>query len=356
MRLKNLAWVLVLGTALGFVAITAKRWLDARQATRRVADEVIERAALLVESGAAFDDLARAELQAKARDVALSWRIAESDGVVFLRVEASTSFALPLLLVDGPRILVVAEAVRRRSLPPPPPPPPTLLAPAIVAVPPPPPEAAEAPSDERALAVFTRIEKKSPRIVFVLDYSGSMRRPLGDDGTLFLSCDDDRTSHAVLVRAVKKLLAAAPGVEAGMVVFAGRVLHRSPIGDLDLAVLDPEGGALPCPCGDDCHTASWDGLARAAELFETSTRDGARFVVFVSDGQPSDPTVDVVEGIARTRAAAARLWDMDATIFTLQIENTRDRQPQLRDFMVSVSGAPRNPGDAAYHASARSDD
>jgi hypothetical protein len=293
-------------------------------------------AALVRLEGAPLDGDKRRRAEALARahaPSALRWHVTEEPGLVVIRCEAERGFALPLAFVDA-GVTVTAEAVAAVEIaarPPPAPPPPA-----------PPP-----PAPRRVKKEVKRAEPLLPRVVLVLDYSGSMKRtPKGDWGT------GDATWHAALVRAVDDLLARAPEAELGLVLYATKILDAVAPAAGNAGELRARIAAdLPCPTADSpgCLTSTDHALVRAAELLGAAPGRGRAYVVLVSDGVPSRPG-----GIASLRPAAERLWRMGATIVTIQVAAGGPESARLRELMVSISGSPDRRGDAGFAFSASS--
>jgi Mg-chelatase subunit ChlD len=180
-------------------------------------------------------------------------------------------------------------------------------------------------------------QRRVPKLVLVLDYSGSMSSPM--------RLDPNHTSISMLKRAVKTLLGLGYAIQYGAVLFSTGILGEVPValGDEDAVRSTVEDHGL------DDLTATWMGLARARELLEASPGDDKRFVLLVSDGRPQDPDA--------AKREATKLWDDGTTIYTLHVDNsTPDEVQPLHDFMVGVSGSPSSRHDETYYRRAAAGD
>ena len=141
-----------------------------------------------------------------------------------------------------------------------------------------------------AQTVVTEVEKKYPKLVLVLDFSGSMLRPPGDSGGHFLAKSDPKNSYHVLLRAVNMLLDLNYDIKYGLTIFAGAVLENATVaislGNIE-TIRTNVNAELECPSDENpnCSTATWLALKRAGELFQNADHpEEGRFVIFVSDG------------------------------------------------------------------------
>lgn len=167
------------------------------------------------------------------------------------------------------------------------------------------------------------VEWKYPKLVLVLDYSGSMAETLRGGGGQAIDVLEDSV-RKILDEGMKIDFAAAffESALAGFVPFP-------PQGSLDQIrnQLDQLG-----PMGGTCTSC---GLAKAYELLDGQDATGY-FVLLVSDGGPN-----AGGGPEGAHASARRLWDdLHATIFTLHIDYSNGSDSSLAGFMKSVSGPP----------------
>lgn len=195
---------------------------------------------------------------------------------------------------------------------------------------------------------ITEAEKKYPQLVMVLDYSGSMRRSF--DG----SWDDDQGNDSFwdLIDAANALLDKNFEFRYGLAIFGTHVLDATAnvsldnLDDVKTRVNKRQG--CPYDGQDGCGTGTWEALDRARSLLADSSLPGdeGKYVLLVSDGEPSG---DVSDPRGESVAAANRLWDLGAEIFTIQITNSGSSSGSFRQFMHSVSGTPEQRGNPAGH-------
>lgn len=342
MRASQVAWAVLAAGVAGFGGLTAVRWVGAHGDAERAAEAAAALAAANVRSeGMPLDAGEQRAIGERARvesgvgsPLRFEWRVSEEAGVVLIAARAVTSFDLPLLVPAS--IETSADAFQTIEPRPPAAPPP---APMIVVVPPPPP--APAP---RIVGEIDRVEKVRARVVLVLDLSGSMQMPLGGGP---LAGDD--SSYAALRRALDRF---QPDVELGLVTYASSVGAAVPVGEASAdAIRELLANNHGCPFAGPCLTATGPALKRAAELLAARPGVGNSYVILVSDGMPTLPGPgSPPAAMESARAAASRLWDQGATLFTIQLMNAPLPQVQvMSDFMLSVSGTPGSHADASYH-------
>ncbi len=169
------------------------------------------------------------------------------------------------------------------------------------------------------------VEWKYPKLVLVLDYSGSMAETLRGGGGQAID---------VLENSVRQILEDGMKIDFAATFFESALAGFVPFppqGSLDQIrqQLDSLG-----PMGGTCTSC---GLNKAYELLDGQDAAGY-FVLLVSDGGPN-----AGGGPEGARAAAERLWDeLHATIFTLHIDYSNGSDGSLAGFMKSVSGPPGN--------------
>lgn len=304
---------------LAYGGATVWRMVLAKAEAQRAADAACLTAAnAMKHEGMPFnlDKQGRAEELARANSnlpLAFQWQIQETETEIHFRCLARAAVPAPRLVWDSGVVNIEASA---RS--------------------------------QARQQTITEAEKMYPQLVMVLDYSGSMARNFAGDLT------DDRGDDSFydLVDAANALLNKNYEFRYGLVIFGSDVLdatqHVALVNLQD--VKDKVNKQQPCPYNDPdrCTTGTARAFDRAHELLSDPflpTVEG-KFVLFVSDGQPSDPTDDP-QGAAR--ASANKLWDIGAEIFSIQITNSGDSGTTLRQFMHSVSGTPEHRGDPAGH-------
>src|SRR5262249_10949807 len=201
----------------------------------------------------------------------------------------------------------------------------------------------------------TQAQKKYPKLVIVLDYSGSMMAPLWAGS---------KTSIQALVDAVNALIDRNYDIKYGLVLFATGVFDKVQLalGSLGQVKTDVN-KSWHCPSARDeqCYTDSWDALDAAHKMLGPWDGDEQRYVLFISDGQPNiEPDIDVPEGITLAEKAAQGLWDdAHATIIPLQLVNmdpASDAEKDLMDFMHHIAGAPECHPDPNLYFNANSEE
>ncbi|HKA86202.1 MAG TPA: vWA domain-containing protein [Haliangiales bacterium] len=197
---------------------------------------------------------------------------------------------------------------------------------------------------------LTQANRKFPRFILVLDYSGSMAADLnGGNG--------HPNSIDILKSSVNGMLDLHAKIKYGLVIFSTNVMKTVP--------LDPgTSSGEPTPGYDEQirqvvnstqlgnMTSTWLALDRARAMHDAVPGNEARHVLLVSDGQPH-VNGNVAAGIAKSQASAAALWADQTTIWTLQIQNLPSNQTaqihQLEAFMRSISGPPDAHPDGTYY-------
>jgi hypothetical protein len=323
-------WQLVVAiTAVAAAGAGVGRWVEAHEDAGRAAAAGAQAAAAEVRrAGLPLDEARRGGVEALVRaqglDARLAFTVTEAPGVALVGCEATTR--LELAGVAFP--VSVRETSLVELAPPPlvPVPLPTVVAP--------PPRAAPV-----TVAELDTVRTGRAKVVLVLDYSGSMLNPLvGSAG--------GPSSFAALRQAVAAFLDGKPDAILGLVIFATQVLDEVPIGAGYATIRAHVDRPLACPdAAGRCMTQTWQALERAGELFAFSPGPEHGYLVLVSDGAPFTYGVPMSEGIARSRAAAARLAQLGVTIVTFQLVNSVGPETeQLRKFMVSISGPPGHAG------------
>jgi Mg-chelatase subunit ChlD len=321
-----LGGMLLLST-LFYGGLTMLRIVVARHEVQRAADAAVLVAANSVKhEGLRFDAVKQGKAQEVAsrnssQNLVYQWTTAETPDRVDIQVRVTADVSAPMFIFPSGKLQVSATA-----------------------------------KGTAGQQTVTEAEKKYPKLVLVLDFSGSMRRPPGDDGDNFLPITDTRNSYHVLRRAVNLLLDFNFDIKYGLVLFAATVFKTVPIDLGNISVMRTEvNGNHTCPGGSNCTTNSWDGLKAAGELFTQSEGDEARYVLFVTDGQPNTNDTTVQQGITKSKAEVEKLWNLGATIYTIHIVNTKDQVASLREFMRSISGPPDKRGDPEYYFDADSE-
>jgi Flp pilus assembly protein TadG len=190
---------------------------------------------------------------------------------------------------------------------------------------------------------YTEATRLYPRLVLVLDYSGSMTDPLANGS--------GKTSIAVLRSAINALLDLPFKFRYGLVIFATDVLDSVKLGQPGESngIRKLINNEKDCPEGGEggCSTHSWLAITQANKLLMApdQNQDEAGYVLFVSDGQPhtddgSSWSTELARGEKKVQDEVKKLWANHFEVITLHIINTTDQQEtkDLKKFMVSISG------------------
>jgi Mg-chelatase subunit ChlD len=175
------------------------------------------------------------------------------------------------------------------------------------------------------------VTKRRAQLVLVLDFSSSMQLPI--------AANEGYAAIDVLKDSVKAVLAANLDVDIGAVFFASNVFLKTPLGYSDhhpeiKKGLDEHGAAGTTATGAALHAAR--------ELLAQS-EDRGRYVILISDGEPTDGASNPY---AYSEEAAREAWSAHITIFTVDIHRTGATQKQA-DFLRAVAGDLKNPGNPA---------
>jgi Flp pilus assembly protein TadG len=182
---------------------------------------------------------------------------------------------------------------------------------------------------------FDEADRRLPKLVLILDYSGSMNAPFFGGGD---------TKINVLENSVAGLLAADLMIDYGAAFYSGGVFATVGIGPGAPAQINNVMAANGA--GGVTNTAAALGAGRN---LLTAAENTGRYALLVSDGAPCCSA----DSVTQAKNTAPSLWDNDITIFTLEI---RDNPPvaSLAQFMTDVAGSPSSRGDAAFHFVAES--
>lgn len=173
---------------------------------------------------------------------------------------------------------------------------------------------------------FDDAERRLPKFVMVLDYSGSMGVDFGG-----------RSRLSALVRAVNGMLDLGLRIEYGVVMFSSNVLDRVNVGPGNenriRNVISSRG-----PGGSTNYQA---GLDAARDMLVRADNTGY-YVLFISDGAPTAGG-DPLNAADRVRAS-------DITIFTMNIGGGRQQADLLKDMGGTMD--PAEYGNPDYYFSA----
>jgi Flp pilus assembly protein TadG len=320
-----MAGVLLLFAVLALGALTILRIIVARQEVQRVADAACLAATTIIKhDGLPLDQKKQDAAAAMAfrnhpgLDFGLKMNQTETDTSVDVQCQASIDVNAPLIIWKSGHLTVTATAAASVGQ-----------------------------------VTETQATRLYPKLMLVLDYSGSMLNHLGGKSS-------QPESITKLRQAVNALLATPASFKYGLVIFATGVLASLPpaLGSNQaikkLVNSDPHG----CPDNGNCLTNSAAALQKARELLQQSgDSDEAKYVLFVSDGYPTLPTGDETKDENAAFAKAQDLWADDVAILTLHIINVNDTdvQTRLMKFMQRISGYPENPSDVNEYFNADND-
>jgi len=181
---------------------------------------------------------------------------------------------------------------------------------------------------------FDEADRRLPKLVLVLDYSGSMGAPFVGGGQKL----------AVLEDSVSALLARGLMVDYGGVLYSSNVFKTVGVGPSApgqiQAAMDTYGA------GGATNTGA---AINAARNILTPLENTGYYVLVVSDGAPCCGG----GAVSATRAAATNAWNNDVTMFTLEIRDSPPN-PTLAALMTDIAGTPSSRGNSDYHFVAES--
>ena len=291
----------LMASVLSLGAITIGRTAVARSDAQRAADAAALAALAAVrERGLPFDAGARAAAEAIARassplPIAVTWQVDETATAVDITALVSLQLDTPAMVFGTSSTEVRARAVARLS-------------------------------QER----FDTAERRLPKLVLALDYSGSMALPFSGGGGRAID---------VLESSVAGLLGAGLEIDYGAVFYSTDVFRTIAIGPGAPNQIVTTMNTYDA--GGNTNTAAALSSARAVAL---AAPDTGRYVLLVSDGEPCCAS----NAFAAARSAATALWNAGVTIFTLEIRRSGS-SAALDQFMTDVAGSPTSRGDRDYH-------
>ncbi len=177
---------------------------------------------------------------------------------------------------------------------------------------------------------FDEIEERRPKLVLVLDYSGSMSAGFGGG----------RSRIDALRAAVLGLLDQQLRVEYGLVMFNSGIIRTVGIDadDRQQDIRDAITGR-----GPGGGTIYGDAIARAAQMLN-QTEDTGWYILFVTDGYPNN-------GAGPSLQAADAARGREVTLFTLNVGGGGAQ----RQLLIDMAGPPGDPGNQDYYFSAGND-
>src|SRR5262249_17737716 len=186
-------------------------------------------------------------------DFTIKWSASESDTSVDVQCQAAIQVNTPLLVWKSGNLQVTASA-----------------------------------SATIGQVTETQAPRLYPKLMLVLDYSGSMVGRLGGNPS-------QPESITKLRQSIDALLASPASFKYGLVIFASGVLDSlaPALGQNDAIKKKVNGSPGGCPDGGSCLTNSAAALQKARDILKASSdTDEANYVLFVSDGYPTLPTGD----------------------------------------------------------------
>ncbi len=177
---------------------------------------------------------------------------------------------------------------------------------------------------------FDEAERRLPKLVLVLDYSGSMSSPFSGGGGRAID---------VLEASVRGLLAADLRIDYGGVFYSTNVFRTHAISDAAPGQIASTMDTFDA--GGTTNTAS---AITAARNLLSGADDTGRFILVVSDGEPCCAS----NSFSAARNAANAAWNIGATIFTLEIRRSGS-SAALDQFMTDIAGEPTSRGDRNFH-------
>jgi hypothetical protein len=177
---------------------------------------------------------------------------------------------------------------------------------------------------------FDDAERRLPKLVMALDYSGSMALPFSGGNSRAID---------VLEDSVAALLAADLMIDYGAAFYSSSVFRT--VGISANAPNEIIGIMNQYDAGGVTNTAA--ALNTAGNVLTANDNTGY-YALLVSDGEPCCGS----NSFSAARAAAQNLWNRDVTIFTLEIRRSNSSSA-LSQFMTDVAGSPASQGDPNFH-------
>jgi len=288
-------------SVLAMGAISIGRLAAVRSDAQQAADSAALAAATAVrERGLPFDATTRASAEAIARKnsrlpIAFQWNVVDRPSGVDFTVTTSIDVSLPLLVFSDGRKTVQANATGRA-----------------------------------AQTKFDDAERRYPKLVLVLDYSGSMSLPFSGGSGRAID---------VLEQSVRNLLLAGLRIDYGAVFFSTGVFRTLGIGPSTPGQIISTMNHYDA--GGNTNTAA--ALSSGRNVLTAAPNTGY-YMLLVSDGEPCCSS----SSFSAARQAAVNAWNSDITIYTLEIRRSGSSSA-LAQFMTDVAGSPTSRRDRNYH-------
>jgi len=280
--------------------ISIGRLAAVRSDAQQAADSAALAACQIIrDRGMPFDATARMAAQnIAARNsqlpVAFTWTVAETATSVDISVQSTINVDLPTLIFAGGTRAVQAQA-----------------------------------SGSVTQSRYDEAERRIPKFVMVLDYSGSMNSNFSGGGGRLID---------VLEDSVANLLGEDLMIDYGAVFYSNNVFRTVGIGAsapsqiIHWMNVYGAGGMTATACA-----------MNSARNILTATDNTGYHMLVVSDGAPNN-----CGGFSGGRNAANAAWNRDITIFTLEIRRSGSGSA-LAQFMTDIAGSPSSRGDPNYH-------
>ncbi len=295
-----MAIAVVLMAVLAVGTISIGRLAAVRSDAQQAADSAVLAAAQIIrDRGLPFDGTARAAAESLASrnsqlSVNYAWNVTETADAVNVAVTTTIPVSLPTLIFSGGTKDVQASA-----------------------------------TGQCTQSRFDDAERRLPKLVLVLDYSGSMSLPFsGGSGRAIDVLEDSITN----------LLAADLMIDYGAVFYSSNVFRTISIG-----------ASAPSQIVNAMNTYDAGGMTNtsggihSARNILTATDNTGYYILLVSDGEPNNGG-----GFSGALAQANAAWNNDITIFSLEIRRSGS-SAALDQFMTNVAGTPSSRHDHNYH-------
>ncbi len=292
---------IVLMAVIAIGAVSIGRITATRSDAQSAADSAALAAAQMIrDRGLPFTASARAAAESLAQrnsqlPIAFQWNITQTPTQVDVQVRTAITLNMPTLVWSGGQTTVEARA-----------------------------------SAKIAQSRFDDAERRLPKLVMALDYSGSMTLPFSGGGSRAID---------VLENSVAALLATDLMIDYGAAFYSSSVFRTVGISDgapnqiVNIMNNYDAGGAT--------NTAA--AINSARNLVSVGENTG-RYVLLVSDGEPCCGS----NAFSAARNAANAAWNQDITIFTLEIRRSGS-SAALSQFMTDVAGSPSSRRDPNFH-------
>lgn len=177
---------------------------------------------------------------------------------------------------------------------------------------------------------FDDAERRLPKLVMALDYSGSMTLPFSGGGSRAID---------VLENSISSLLATNLMIDYGAAFYSSSVFRTVAISPGAPNQIVNIMNAYDA--GGSTNTAA---ALNSARTLVSAGENTGRYILLVSDGEPCCSS----NSFSAARNAAVAAWNQDITIFSLEIRRSGS-SAALSQFMTDVAGSPSSRRDPNYH-------